>query len=85
MERIVFPVPHLCEFLTNETKARVLQTSEKDDQGSKVTSFFEETDNMFMEMQWQKKLRGENLLEFDGVRESNDQMYRHNISLNTRT
>ncbi|XP_071815438.1 inositol 1,4,5-trisphosphate receptor-like isoform X4 [Apostichopus japonicus] len=62
MERIVFPVPHLCEFLTNETKARVLQTSEKDDQGSKVTSFFEETDNMFMEMQWQKKLRAKPFL-----------------------
>lgn len=58
MERIVFPVPQLCEYLTDETKERVLQTSEKDDQGSKVTAFFEETDNMFMEMQWQKKLRG---------------------------
>ncbi|KAJ8046348.1 Inositol 1,4,5-trisphosphate receptor [Holothuria leucospilota] len=62
MERIVFPVPQLCEFLTKETKERVHQTSEKDDQGSKVTAFFEEIENMFMEMQWQKKLRDKPLL-----------------------
>ncbi|WP_411016955.1 hypothetical protein, partial [Salmonella sp. s51944] len=58
----VFPVPPLCQFLTQETKDCVFQTAEKDDQGSKVTNFFEEAENMCMEMQWQKELRAKPLL-----------------------
>ena len=57
MERIVFPVPPICEYLTEETKMLVYTTTERDDQGSKVTDFFDKTDDMFMEMKWQKKLR----------------------------
>ena len=57
MERIVFPVPPICEYLTAETKNLVYTTTERDDQGSKVTDFFDKTDDMFMEMKWQKKLR----------------------------
>ena len=58
MEQIVFPVPQICEYLTAETKIKVFQTAERDDQGSKVADFFEKTEDMFMEMKWQKKLRG---------------------------
>ncbi|XP_075250121.1 inositol 1,4,5-trisphosphate receptor-like isoform X7 [Convolutriloba macropyga] len=62
MERIVFPVPPICEYLTEETKMLVYTTTERDDQGSKVTDFFDKTDDMFMEMKWQKKLRSQPLL-----------------------
>ena len=59
MERIVFPIPEICEFLTQETKTVVLKTAERDEQGSKVADFFGRHEDMFAEMKWQKKLRGE--------------------------
>jgi hypothetical protein len=62
MEQIVFPIPEMCEYLTNDTKVRVFNT-ERDDQGSaKVAAFFEGVDDMFDEMKWQKKLRGQPFL-----------------------
>ncbi|XP_068181041.1 inositol 1,4,5-trisphosphate-gated calcium channel ITPR3 isoform X4 [Antennarius striatus] len=57
MEQIVFPVHPICEFLTDESKIRVFNTTEQDEQGSKVTHFFEQTSFLHGEMEWQKKLR----------------------------
>lgn len=57
LEQIVFPIPEICEYLTSDTKVKILNTAERDDQGSKVPDFFERTDYMFNEMKWQKKLR----------------------------
>ncbi|XP_043461353.1 inositol 1,4,5-trisphosphate receptor isoform X1 [Leptopilina heterotoma] len=57
LEQIVFPIPEICELITLDTKIRVLNTAERDDQGSKVSEFFERTEDMFNEMKWQKKLR----------------------------
>ncbi|XP_053593161.1 inositol 1,4,5-trisphosphate receptor isoform X1 [Microplitis demolitor] len=62
LEQIVFPIPEICELITNDTKLRVLHTAERDDQGSKVSDFFERTEDMFNEMKWQKKLRGQPML-----------------------
>jgi inositol 1,4,5-triphosphate receptor type 1 len=62
LEQIVFPIPEICEYLTHDTKVKVLHTAELDDQGSKVTDFFERTESMFNEMKWQKKLRGQSAL-----------------------
>ncbi len=62
MEQIVFPIPEMCESLTNDTKVWVFYTAERDDQGSKVAAFFEGVDDMFDEMKWQKKLRGQPFL-----------------------
>ena len=59
LEQIVFPVPEICGYLTDETKHRVYVTSERDDQNSKVSDFFNRTDALFAEMKWQKKLRCE--------------------------
>ena len=59
MEQIVFPIPEVCEYITVETKQKVYYTAERDDQGSKVSDFFERHEDMFAEMKWQKKLRGE--------------------------
>lgn len=58
LEQIVFPIPEICELITLDTKIKVLNTTERDDQGSKVSDFFERTEDMFNEMKWQKKLRG---------------------------
>lgn len=58
MEQIVFTIPEICEYLTLETRHRVFVTAERDDQGSKVTDFFNRHEDMFAEMKWQKKLRG---------------------------
>ncbi|XP_008294222.1 inositol 1,4,5-trisphosphate receptor type 2 [Stegastes partitus] len=57
MEQIVFPVPNICEYLTEESKTRVFTTTERDDQGSKVNDFFQQFDNLYNEMRWQKKIR----------------------------
>lgn len=54
----MFPIPEICEYLTHDTKVKILNTAERDDQGSKVADFFDRTDAMFNEMKWQKKLRG---------------------------
>ncbi|KAK2589036.1 hypothetical protein KPH14_001879 [Odynerus spinipes] len=62
LEQIVFPIPEICELITVDTKIRVLNTTERDDQGSKVSDFFERTEDMFNEMKWQKKLRGQPVL-----------------------
>lgn len=59
MEEIVFPVPNICEFLTSESKVRVYYTTERDEQGSKINDFFLRAEDLFNEMNWQKKLRGE--------------------------
>lgn len=58
MEQIVFPVPNICEFLTSESKLRVYYTTERDEQGSKINDFFLRAEDLFNEMNWQKKLRG---------------------------
>lgn len=57
IERIVFPVPPICEYLTHESKTRIFNTIERDEQGSKVSDFFQSTDELFNEMKWQKELR----------------------------
>uniref|UniRef100_A0A670IY81 Inositol 1,4,5-trisphosphate receptor n=1 Tax=Podarcis muralis TaxID=64176 RepID=A0A670IY81_PODMU len=57
MEQIVFPVPNICEFLTHESKYRVFNTTERDEQGSKVNDFFQQTEDLYNEMKWQKKIR----------------------------
>ncbi|XP_069694590.1 inositol 1,4,5-trisphosphate receptor isoform X4 [Periplaneta americana] len=62
LEQIVFPIPEICEYITTDTKSRILNTAERDDQGSKVSDFFERTEDMFNEMKWQKKLRGQPFL-----------------------
>ncbi len=54
----MFPIPEICEYLTEETKQRIYNNSERDDQGSKVFDFFDKHEDMFSEMKWQKKLRG---------------------------
>lgn len=57
MEQIIFPVPNICEFLTRETKYRLFTTTEQDEQGSKVSDFFDQSSFLHNEMEWQKKLR----------------------------
>lgn len=61
MEQIVFPVHPICEFLTEDSKFRVFNTTEQDEQGSKVTHFFDQTSFLHGEMEWQKKLRSERM------------------------
>ncbi|XP_023811698.1 inositol 1,4,5-trisphosphate receptor type 2 isoform X2 [Oryzias latipes] len=62
MEQIVFPVPNICEYITEESKMRVFTTTERDDQGSKVNDFFQQFDNLYNEMKWQKKIRKNRVL-----------------------
>lgn len=72
MEQIVFPVPNICEYLTAESMVRVFTTTERDDQGSKVNDFFQQFDNLYNEMRWQKKIRSKSLHSESSTRENND-------------
>lgn len=61
----MFPIPEICEYLTTDTKIKILNTAERDDQGSKVADFFDKAEEMFNEMKWQKKLRSMWTLKFN--------------------
>ncbi|KAI0241212.1 Inositol 1,4,5-trisphosphate receptor type 1 [Lamellibrachia satsuma] len=62
MEQIVFPIPQECEYLTDETKQKIYNSAPRDEQGSKVPYFFTRHEDMFAEMNWQKKLRSSPVL-----------------------
>lgn len=70
MEQITFPIPEVCEYLTEETKQRVYHTIERDEQGSKVSDFFACAEDMFSEMKWQKKLRCNDMTSRDPIIQS---------------
>uniref|UniRef100_A0A0N4WC63 RIH_assoc domain-containing protein n=1 Tax=Haemonchus placei TaxID=6290 RepID=A0A0N4WC63_HAEPC len=57
LERVVFPIHEICSFLTKETKQNVYNNTERDNQGSKVTEFFDQWPAMYQEMKWQRKLQ----------------------------
>lgn len=57
MERVVFPIPPVCGYLTKDTMERVFRDTEDDEKGSKVTNFFEQREALFYEMDWQRQLR----------------------------
>ena len=62
MERVVFPVPQICEFLTHETKNVVFHNTEQDERGSKIPNFFQKVDDLFGEMKWQRELQTKPIL-----------------------
>ncbi|XP_032895218.1 inositol 1,4,5-trisphosphate receptor type 2 [Amblyraja radiata] len=57
MEQIVFPVSSICGYLTHESKFKVFNSTERDEQGSKVNDFFQQSHNLYNEMIWQKKIK----------------------------
>lgn len=57
MELVVFSVPVVCDYLTEETKQKVFMSTEKDEQNSKIRDFFAQVDTMWDEMKWQRRLR----------------------------
>lgn len=62
MERVIFPIHTICEYLTPETKQNVLLETDRDAQGSKITEFFEQWPRLYEEMKWQKKLQDRSYL-----------------------
>jgi hypothetical protein len=57
MEEIVFPIPEICRFLTEETKKTTFFETEMDDKESKIADFFERSEGMYREMAWQERLQ----------------------------
>ncbi|CAI4231953.1 unnamed protein product [Auanema sp. JU1783] len=57
LERVVFPIHEICSYLTKETKLDVYNNTERDNQGSKVTEFFDQWSDLYEEMKWQRKLQ----------------------------
>ncbi|KAJ1362417.1 hypothetical protein KIN20_021953 [Parelaphostrongylus tenuis] len=68
LERVVFPIHEICSYLTKETKQNIYNNTERDNQGSKVTEFFDHWPALYQEMKWQRKLQDRpSLLSFDSV------------------
>lgn len=57
IERVVFPVPQICEHLTQETKSNVYNNTEQDERGWKVPNFLQQVDKLYDEMKWQRELQ----------------------------
>ena len=57
LERVVFPINDVCSYLTKETQHQVYTNTERDNQGSKVTEFFDKWEFLYEEMKWQRKLQ----------------------------
>ena len=56
LEKIVFPVPQECRYLTDQSKDDVLQKTTCNEQGSKVDDFFTQIENLHNEMICQQAL-----------------------------
>ncbi|PAV87625.1 hypothetical protein WR25_26593 isoform A [Diploscapter pachys] len=68
LERVVFPIHEICSYLTKETKFSVYNETERDNQGSKVTEFFEKWPDLYEEMKWQRKLQDRQWLSWCALR-----------------
>lgn len=62
MERVVFPVPQICEYLTEETKTMIYNNTEQDERGDKIPHFFQNIDHLYDEMKWQRELQTKPIL-----------------------
>ena len=56
LEKIVFPVPQECQYLTDQSKDNVMQTTKCNEQGSKVDHFFTQIEDLHNEMLCQQAL-----------------------------
>lgn len=57
LERVVFPMPEMCEHLTRESKDKLLTLTGVDITGSKVPNFFAQWRQLYEEMLWQQRLK----------------------------
>lgn len=57
LEKIIFPRPAMCNFLTEDSKSQVFLNTDIDEQGSKIPEFFVRVNDLFEEIKWQKKLK----------------------------
>ena len=62
LEKIVFPVPQECRYLTEQSKDDVLQGTKCNEQGSKVDHFFTQIEHLHNEMMCQQALERMNPL-----------------------
>ena len=56
LEKIVYPVPQECRYLTELSKDDVLQSTKCNEQGSKVDHFFTQIEHLHDEMMCQQAL-----------------------------
>ena len=57
LEKIFFPIPALCQFLSQSSKRELLQGVDVDEQGSKIPEFFMRVQDLYENMKWQRKLK----------------------------
>lgn len=62
LEQIHFPIPAICNYLSENSKLKVMEETDVDEQNSKVPGFFRAVYHLFEEMKWQKRLKSRNLL-----------------------
>ncbi|EGD76540.1 type I inositol triphosphate receptor [Salpingoeca rosetta] len=57
LEKIFFPIPGICHYLSENSKEAVYLETDVNEQGSKVPEFFIKVNSLYEEMKWQKKLK----------------------------
>eukprot|EP00055_Hartaetosiga_balthica_P018162 m.129598 g.129598 ORF g.129598 m.129598 type:complete len:2620 (+) comp9461_c1_seq6:133-7992(+) len=57
IEKIFFPIPGICHYLSDNSKLQVYMETDVNEQGSKVPEFFVQVHSLYEEMKWQKKLK----------------------------
>eukprot|EP00056_Hartaetosiga_gracilis_P007617 m.110530 g.110530 ORF g.110530 m.110530 type:complete len:2634 (+) comp12749_c0_seq1:91-7992(+) len=57
IEKIFFPIPGICHYLSDNSKEKVYMETDVNEQGSKVPEFFVKVHSLYEEMKWQKKLK----------------------------
>ena len=57
LEKIFFPIPELCQFLSQSSKQEIMKGVDVDEQGSKIPEFFMRVQDLYENMKWQRKLK----------------------------
>jgi hypothetical protein len=57
LEQIHFPIPAICNYLSGNSKEKVLVETDVDEQNSKIPEFFQAVFHLYEEMKWQKRLK----------------------------
>lgn len=53
MERVIFPIHTICEYLTPETKQNIFTETERDAQGSKVSDLYWRC-SLIVDIMWER-------------------------------
>eukprot|EP00127_Corallochytrium_limacisporum_P001389 Clim_evm11s55 gene=Clim_evmTU11s55 len=64
IENVIFPIPEVCKFLTQESMEQLVDEAQEDEDGSLVSYYYDQFDRLYREMRWQQRIQGHRRLYF---------------------